>query len=146
MIAVRRRSREAAGVRGAGEDERELVPALPRDQIPRAQQPRHRAGDVAQQLVAGGMTERVVDELEVVEVDVQDRGGLTMLQQSPEVTHQCAARGQAGELIAVGGRVERCRERAESTCGTATHRRRSHTRPSSGDPRSRERRALGLDV
>ena len=56
------------------EEDEELITALPRDEVCRAcralQPSRHRA----QQLIAGGVPEAVVDELEVVQVDEEDGG------------------------------------------------------------------------
>ena len=63
------------GVRpDVGEQQQELVAALAGEQVARARgASRRRSGDPAQQLVAGGVAEGVVDELEVVEVEVQQR-------------------------------------------------------------------------
>jgi hypothetical protein len=48
-----------------------FVAAEPRDEVLRAQHRAQPVGDGAQQLVAAGMTERVVDLLELIEVDEQ---------------------------------------------------------------------------
>ena len=55
------------------DDEREFVPPEPHEQIGIADACGEPAGGLAQQLVAGVMTEGVVDLFEVVEVD-QDQG------------------------------------------------------------------------
>ena len=72
---------------GAREHEHELVAAVAGDLVVRAHLGAQRVGDAAQQRVAGGMAELVVDALEVVEVD-QDAG-----------ERQPVARG-AGDLLA----------------------------------------------
>ena len=55
-------------------DHRELVAAEPRHQVVAAQRVREPQRDVADQLVADRMAERVVDVLEVVEIDIEHRG------------------------------------------------------------------------
>ena len=55
-------------------DDGEFVAAEPRHQVVAAQRARQAQRDVADQLVADRMAERVVDVLEVVEVDVEYRG------------------------------------------------------------------------
>ena len=54
---------------GAGEQQHELVAAVAGDLVVRAQLALQRLGDPPQQLVAGGVPARVVDALEVVEVE-----------------------------------------------------------------------------
>ena len=61
---------------GAGKQEHELVAAVAGDLVVRAQLALQRAGDLAQQLVAGRVALGVVDALEVVEV--QDHGAERM--------------------------------------------------------------------
>ena len=70
-IASRQRSATCGGRRlvGAGEQQHELVAAVAGDLVVRAQLALQHAGDAAQQLVAGGVAARVVDALEVVEVE-----------------------------------------------------------------------------
>ena len=55
-------------------DHRELVAAEPRHQVVAAQRVRQPQRDVADQFVADVMAERVVDVLEVVEIDIEHRG------------------------------------------------------------------------
>ena len=59
-----------------------------------------------QQLVAGGMAERVVDDLEAVQVDQQERAGVAqpprMLDRALHAPHQLAPVGQPGQRIEVG--------------------------------------------
>ena len=71
---------DAAGRRAGvavevGEQEHELVAAVAGEQVGGAAAAGEARGDLAQQLVARGVAERVVDDLEVVEVDVEHRGG-----------------------------------------------------------------------
>ena len=63
-------ARRPAGVRG---DDRELVAAEPGHHVARAHAAQQAAGDLDQQLVAGGVAERVVHPLELVEVDQEQR-------------------------------------------------------------------------
>ena len=56
-----------------GEQEHELVAAVAGEQAAIALGAAQPPGDAAQQPVAGAVAERVVDELEVVEVDEQQR-------------------------------------------------------------------------
>ena len=60
-------------VGGRGGDDRELVAAEPRHQIVAAHDMRQPQRDVADEFVADRMAERVVDVLEMVEVDVEHR-------------------------------------------------------------------------
>ncbi len=60
---------------GGGRDHGEFVAAEPGDHVVGAQRPRQPLRDAADQLVADRMAERVVDVLEVIEIDVEDRGG-----------------------------------------------------------------------
>ena len=60
--------------RGGG-DHRELVAAEARDEVVAAQGPGEPIGHAADQVVADVMPERIVDVLEMVEVDVEHRGG-----------------------------------------------------------------------
>ena len=58
------------------EEHEELVAAVAREQPVRALDPAQARGDPAQQAVAGRVAQRVVDELEVVEIDGEQRHGL----------------------------------------------------------------------
>ena len=62
--------------------------------------------DLAQQLVAGGVAERVVDHLEVVQVDVEHRhrapAAARAGQRERQVLLELRAVGQAGERVVVG--------------------------------------------
>ena len=71
--ALRQRHHRRAVVADRGDD-REFVAAEPRHQIVAAQRVRQPQRDVADQLVADVVAERVVDVLEMVEVDVEHRG------------------------------------------------------------------------
>jgi hypothetical protein len=55
------------------QDREELVAAVPREDVAAPECGLHSAGSSAQHLVTDGVPERVVDELEAVEVDVQQR-------------------------------------------------------------------------
>ena len=66
--------RRLARVADVVEQQRELVAAQPRDRVVRAQRRFEPARDGLQQLVAGRVAERVVDDLEAVEVEEQHRG------------------------------------------------------------------------
>ena len=58
---------------GLGQDEHELLAAVAADEVGCAQAGRDRLGDAAQDDVADGVAVRVVDGLEVVDVDERDR-------------------------------------------------------------------------
>ena len=62
-------------VAGDGGNNRKLVAAETRDQIAAAQRVRKAQRDIADQFVADVMAERVVDVLEVIEIDVEHGGG-----------------------------------------------------------------------
>ena len=74
-----------------GED-RELVAAEPGDGVVLAQGVAQAIAADREQAVAGGVTERVVDALEVVEIEEGDDGGHAALQGS----RRCAARAASG--------------------------------------------------
>ena len=59
----------------ARQEDRELVAAEAGDRVAGAQRVAQPLGDDDQQLVAGGVPERVVDDLELVEVDEEHGGG-----------------------------------------------------------------------
>ena len=83
-------------------DHRELVAAEPRHQVVAAQRVRQALGDEADQLVADRMAEGVVDVLEMVEVDVENR------RRRAAVAHLLDHRAQAlAEEDAVGQPAER---------------------------------------
>ena len=60
---------------GLGQEEHELLAAVAADDVGRPQVGPDRLGDAAQDDVAGGVAVRVVDLLEVVDVDERDRQG-----------------------------------------------------------------------
>ena len=62
-------------LRGAGQDDEDLLAADPVDRVAGTQVGAHRLGDLLQDRVAGGMAEPVVDALEVVEVAEQQGVG-----------------------------------------------------------------------
>ena len=65
--------RSAISLGAALDEHDELVAAEPADRVALAQDAGEPGGDAAQQLVAGGVAEGVVDVLEAVEVDEQRR-------------------------------------------------------------------------
>jgi hypothetical protein len=84
----------------------ELVPAQPRDQIGGAHAARQSLANPLQHLVAGVVAEGVVDVLEPVEVDEDDRQmavvPLGPHHGPPEVVGEEVAVGQCGEFVVVG--------------------------------------------
>ena len=89
-----------------GQQDQELVAALAREQVGRAHDAAQAHRDPPQQLVAGGVAERVVDGLEVVEVDVQQRdrgaGAAGAREAEREVLVEQRAVGQLRERVVVG--------------------------------------------
>ena len=85
------------------QQDRELVAAEPRGGVRRAQVAEEPLADVAQDLVAGGVAERVVDRLEVVEVHEEHRDRPTVAQLAVErVLHTV---GEQGAVRQPGQRV-----------------------------------------
>ena len=88
-----------------GQQDQELVAAEPREH-PRALDPAQAAGDPAQQAVAGAVAEGVVDELEVVEVDEQQRDraarARAAVHAAAQLGLQLGAVGQPGQRVEVG--------------------------------------------
>ena len=72
--ALRQRHHLRRVIADAGRDHREFVAAEPRHQIAAAQRMRQPQRDVADQFVAGRMAERVIDVLEMVEIDIKHGG------------------------------------------------------------------------
>ena len=85
---------------------RELVAAEPRHQVVAAQRVRQPQRDVADQLVADRMAERVVDVLEMVEVDIEHRGrrgaGAHLVDHRLQPFAEEDAVGQAAERVVHG--------------------------------------------
>ena len=85
---------------------RELVAAEPRHQVVAAQRVRQPQRDVADQFVADRMAERVVDVLEMVEVDIEHRGrrraGAHLVDHRLQPLAEEDAVGQAAERIVHG--------------------------------------------
>ena len=88
------------------EQEQELVAALAGEQVAGARGHRQPLGRLAQYLVAAGVAERVVDELEAVEVDVDEPDGAAAAPRARErlgeVLLEQRAVGQAGQPVVVG--------------------------------------------
>jgi nucleotide-binding universal stress UspA family protein len=94
--------RGLGGVAVAGEDE-ELVGAQPPHGVPRADLLGEPAADLAQQLVADLVAEGVVDGLEPVEVEEEQRRPAgAVLQRLADELQQPRAVGQAGEVVVAG--------------------------------------------
>ena len=106
------RSRSPVGA-GAGlvagvEDDRELVAAEPRQGVARPQRLLQARADLAQHLVARRVPERVVELLEAVEVDQQQRDvAVLVLERLGQPVEQVAAVAEArqvvGDGVALGG-------------------------------------------
>jgi hypothetical protein len=100
--------------RDVGDQDGELVTAEAGDDVLGAQRGGQAARDGLQQAVAGAVAERVVDELEVVDVDEQDRDvadsariARTTLQRVLDTLDERAAVGQAGQWIVCGAMSQR---------------------------------------
>ncbi len=130
--ALRHRHHLGAVVADRG-DHREFVAAEPRHQVVAAQRVRQPQRDVADQLVADRMAERVVDVLEMVEVDVEHRGrrgaGAHLLDHRFQPLAEEDAVGQAAERIVHGEmaqpRFRRRRWRPRCGACSAARRRRA---------------------
>ena len=72
----RTRDRPRPGGVDVYEQHRELVAAEPGDDVDRAQAVAHHRPDVLDHLIADLVAERIVDELEVVEIQHQERRAL----------------------------------------------------------------------
>ena len=86
---------------GAGQQQRELVAAEPRDEAVRRRPPPAGAGRAGQQPVAGVVAERVVELLEAVEVDHRDgqRSPSPSLELRREALVEQAAVREPGQLV-----------------------------------------------
>ena len=89
-----------------GEQDEELVAALPRDHVGGAGRARQPSCDRAEELVAGRVPEAVVDELEVVQVDEEDGGcallSLAAVERVVQALLERDAVRQAGQRIVKG--------------------------------------------
>ena len=107
--ALERGAQAQAGGAGAGlvagvEHDRELVPAEPRERVAGPQRLLQARADLAQHLVAGRVPERVVELLEAVEVDQQQRDvAVLVLERLGQPVQQVAAVAEAGQVV--GDRV-----------------------------------------
>ena len=85
------------------EQQGELVAAEPRDRVHRAQHRPQPLGQPGEQPVAGGVAERVVDLLEVVDVEEQHRDGRVRapraVERDAEAVEEQRAVGQAGQRV-----------------------------------------------
>ena len=105
---VEHRGGDAVGLLGRrlGQQDRELVAAEAGEHVGLAQAAAQRVGDAHDQLVAGGVAERVVDRLEVVEVEHDRRAlrpvALDVGDVALELALERAAVEQPGERVVVG--------------------------------------------
>ena len=90
----------------AGQQQHELVTTESGQTIPLSHQPLEAARHLLEQPVAGGMTEGVVDGLEVIEVDEQQSADQVLAARLAECLGQglveLAAIGQTGQLVVIG--------------------------------------------
>ena len=98
-------SRVPSPVAGCALQHGELVAAEARGEHAFTDAGAEPACDALEQQVAGGVAERVVDALEIVEVDVQEVQGLAraqLAQQEARALAELGAVGQAGEGVVIG--------------------------------------------
>ena len=107
---ARHRLDDAVGDRGGigrlvdrPQQQREFVAAEPRQHVGLARRAPEPGRGLLQHLVADGMAQRVVDRLEVVEVDAEHRGHLAALERRLRSlaisSRNCDAVGQVGQRI-----------------------------------------------
>ena len=99
------RHEPGSGRVGGRQQERELVATDPRDQVARACALAQQRRDGHDQLVTDMVAERVVDLLEVVQVEHQERTlgvALAVLEVHPQVGFEPASVDQAGQWVVVG--------------------------------------------
>ena len=88
---------------GVGQQHHELLAAVPNRQVDRSDVAREQAGEGLQHLVADGVAVLVVDQLEAVEVEVDDRerlvGPLGPAELALQQVVEEAAVGQPGEVV-----------------------------------------------
>ncbi len=96
----------AAGDVGVGQDQGELVAADARQDVAVAQDVAQRVADARQELVAGGVAEGVVDQLEAVQVEQHQRAGAAMAARAAdlalELFLEAPAAEEARQRVAVG--------------------------------------------
>ena len=82
----------------------ELVATQPGNHAAAADTRCQAVGEAADEPVAGGVPERVVDRLQTVEIDVEDRdrAGLSRRETIREVGEQCPTVTQPGQIVVVG--------------------------------------------
>ena len=95
-----RRPAVAAAASSPGlQHDRELVAAQPGERVLVAQQLAQPRADLPQHLVARVVAERVVELLEAVEVDEQQRELPAVLDRGSQAVHEVAAVAQPGEVV-----------------------------------------------
>ncbi len=94
------------GIVDGGVHDHEFIPTHSRDGIGLADQPAQPVGDHLQELVAGGMAKRVVDGLELVEIEVVNRQHFlamnALAQRLLQPLVQQHAIGEIGKRVVVG--------------------------------------------
>ena len=94
---------ERVGLAGdAGQQDGELVAAEAGDDVARSQDAAQPLGHAAEEAIAGAVAERVVDDLEVVEVDEQHGDAPLGAQRAAQAREEELAVGQARERVVVG--------------------------------------------
>ena len=102
------RCRDGFGGRhvGVGKDDEELVAAVAPDEIALARRPSHRLGDLHEEQIAAEVSLRVVDALEVVEVEHHDAELPAAVEQALERVEREAPVRETGERIALAELLE----------------------------------------
>src|SRR3954447_9144836 len=123
----------------ARDDDAELVAAEAGQHVVRAEHAAQARADAPQQLVAGGVAQGVVELLEVVEIEQQQRGAPPAAHDLVEVPGERAAVGQAGQLV--GARLDAAL--AELLDLAEGQQRASHRRGDRGDGQAKPERRDG---
>ncbi len=101
---------EGTGAVAAVEQDREFVASDPGQRVGLADGAGQQESRPDEELVAGGVAERVVDELEAVEVEEEDRAGLVVAGREPDRALQLLGEAstveQAGQGVVVGEVLE----------------------------------------
>jgi hypothetical protein len=134
-----RDGRRLLGV-GAAQEDAELVAPEARDDVALAQRLAQPRADAAQQLVADVVAERVVELLELVEVDHQQRERLLGRDRGLDVGRERAAVAQAGEVVG-----QRQLARHGQRGGLAQQQRHAHHHGQQREHRERDRDRVEVD-
>ena len=132
-------SLQRVGIGLAGGDDGELVAAEPGDQIVAAHDAAQPLRDIENERVADVMAERIVDVLEVIEIDVEDRGRSGRRRAHSRSRFRAARRkhadwaGRRPDRASPGAAVATRRTRSPRRCGACS--------ATPGRPGARSRRA-----